>query len=147
MDVRELVIREEVRQTLADYTRATDGFDLAALARCFAADGVLEFSGGNAPLVGPAAIEEGLGSAVGARPGAPRPTHVRHHVSSVRFAAVSEERVQVGSYFAVHTDVGLDHWGRYRDALVPGGAGWVFAHRRVTVDGFAPGSLMRPEPE
>ncbi|EKF21215.1 hypothetical protein C731_4801 [Mycolicibacterium hassiacum DSM 44199] len=32
----ELAIRESVRQTLADYTAATDSFDLAALAACFA---------------------------------------------------------------------------------------------------------------
>ena len=32
----ELEIRESVRQTLADYTAATDRFDLRALAACFA---------------------------------------------------------------------------------------------------------------
>ena len=33
----ELEIRESVRQTLADYTAATDRFDLRALAACFGA--------------------------------------------------------------------------------------------------------------
>lgn len=41
----ELEVRESVRQTLADYTAATDRFDLRALAACFAEDGVLEFTG------------------------------------------------------------------------------------------------------
>ena len=50
MEVWELEIRESVRQTLADYTAATDRFDLRALAMCFAPEGVLEFSGGDEPL-------------------------------------------------------------------------------------------------
>ena len=141
----ELAIRESVRQTLADYTAATDRFDLAALAACFAPDGVLEFSGGTEPLTGPAAIEAGLGTAMVRDSDSPTqaPTHVRHHVSSIRFEAVAGDRVEVSSYFAVHTDVGLDHWGRYRDVLVPVEGRWLFRHRRVRVDGFAADSLMR----
>jgi hypothetical protein len=145
MDSWEQEVREAVRQTLADYTAATDRFDLHALATCFGASGVLEFTGGAEPLTGPAGIEAGLGAAMGRPrdPGRPTPTHVRHHVSSVRFGAVTEDRVDVSSYFAVHTDVGLDHWGRYRDVLVPVEGRWLFAHRRIGVDGFAADSLMK----
>jgi SnoaL-like domain len=144
MDAWELGIRESVRQTLADYTAATDGFDLNALAACFAEDGVLEFTGGSEPLTGPAAIQAGLAAAVGGPrdPAKAVPTHVRHHVSSIRFTSVTADRVDVGSYFAVHTDVGLDHWGRYRDVLVPGDGRWLFAHKRINVDGFSPNSMM-----
>ncbi|WP_396930335.1 nuclear transport factor 2 family protein [Mycolicibacterium sp.] len=144
MQYAEVSIRESVRQTLADYTAATDGFDLHALAECFAQDGVLEFTGAEQPLVGPAAIESGLRAAIsGPRdPGRRVPTHVRHHVSSVRFTSVGGERVGVSSYFAVHTDIGLDHWGRYRDVLVERGERWLFAHRKISVDGFSPASLM-----
>lgn len=140
----ELEVRESVRQTLADYTAATDRFDLRALAACFADDGVLEFTGGAEPLTGPTQIEAGLGSAVRQRgaPARPAPTHVRHHVSSIRFGSVTRERVEVSSYFAVHTDIGLDHWGRYRDVLTPVNGRWLFAHRRIIVDAFAAGSLM-----
>jgi hypothetical protein len=141
----EIDIREEVRQTLSDYTAATDRFDLHALARCFAPHGVLEFTGGVEPLKGPAAIVAGLGSAMvrESDPHKQTPTHVRHHVSSIRFESVTRDRVEVSSYFAVHTDVGLDHWGRYRDILVPSGGRWLFAHRRIKVDAFSAASLMR----
>ena len=144
MEAWELVVRESVRQTLADYTAATDRFDLHALAACFGDEGVLEFTGGAEPLTGRAEIEAGLAAAV-TRPGQPprrAPTHVRHHVSSIRFGSVARERVEVSSYFAVHTDIGLDHWGRYRDVLVPVEGRWVFTHRRITVDAFAADSLM-----
>jgi hypothetical protein len=145
MDPWELEVRESVRQTLADYTAATDRFDLRALAECFGRDGVLEFTGGVEPLKGRAAIEAGLGSAMAKEPDPHRqtPTHVRHHVSSIRFESVDRERVGVSSYFAVHTDVGLDHWGRYRDVLVAEDGRWLFAHRRIKVDAFSAASLMR----
>lgn len=141
----ELSIREEARQLLADYTAATDRFDLRELAACFASDGILEFTGGDDPLTGPAAIEAGLAAAMSTPQDATRakPAFVRHHVSSIRFGAVGTERVEVSSYFAVHTDIGLDHWGRYRDLLVPEEGRWLFGYRRITVDAFAPDSLMR----
>lgn len=147
MEAWELEVRESVRQTLADYTAATDRFDLRALAACFGDEGVLEFTGGAEPLKGPAAIEAGLGEALArpseaGQPARPLPTHVRHHVSSVRFGAVARDRVEVSSYFAVHTDIGLDHWGRYRDVLVPVNGRWLFSHRRISVDAFADDSLM-----
>jgi hypothetical protein len=145
MEAWEFDIRESVRQTLADYTAATDRFDLRGLAACFAPDGVLEFTGGAQPLVGPEAIETGLRAAMSKDPDPDRrvPTHVRHHVSSTRFRSVARDRVEVSSYFAVHTDIGLDHWGRYRDVLVALDGRWLFAHRRITVDAFAADSLMR----
>lgn len=144
MEGWELEVRESVRQTLADYTAATDRFDLRALAACFDNEGVLEFTGGDEPLRGRTEIEAGLGAAL-TRPSQPArraPTHVRHHVSSILFGSVARDRVEVSSYFAVHTDIGLDHWGRYRDVLVSVNGRWLFAHRRISVDAFAADSLM-----
>jgi hypothetical protein len=143
VQVWELEIRESVRQTLADYTAATDTFDLKALAACFTAEGVLHYTGGE-PLIGRAAIEAGLGAQVGASRDVSSPTltHVRHHLASIRFAGVASDRVDVTSYFAVHTDVGLDHWGRYRDVLVLVDGRWLFTSRKITVDGFSTDSLM-----
>lgn len=145
MQAWELEVRESVRQTLADYTLATDEFDLKALGACFAAGGVLEYTGGK-QLIGPNGIETGLGAQRNAprEPSRRLPTHIRHHVSSIRFVAVTPERVDVTSYFAVHTDIGLDHWGRYRDVLVPDRRRWLFASRRIGVDGFSADSLMVP---
>lgn len=143
MESWEIAARESVRQTLADYTAATDGFDLAALASCFTADGVLEYTGASAALIGPEQIEAGLAAQLAREPSTePRPTHVRHHVSSIRLSKVTIDRVEASSYFVVFTDVGVDHWGRYRDVLVPGDDRWLFASRKIKVDGFAPESMM-----
>lgn len=143
MEIWELVVRESVRQTLADYTAATDRFRLHDLAACFAPDGILDFTGGE-PMVGPAAIAAGLAAQMGGSTAGPVAlTHVRHHVSSVLFGAVTPERVEVSSSFVVFTDVGVDHWGRYRDGLVPVDGRWLFSSRKISVDGHSAQSLMR----
>jgi hypothetical protein len=138
----ELVCRESVMQTLSDYTAATDSFDLVALAACFTVTGTLEYTGGRDPLIGPDQIETGLRSQLSRPASGPRPSYVRHHVSSVRFARIAAFEVETSSYFLVLTDIGVDHWGRYRDVLVPVENRWLFASRKIKVDGFAPNSLM-----
>jgi hypothetical protein len=143
----ELELRESVRQTLADYTAATDGFDLGALAACFSPDGTLEFTGGGEALVGRDGIKAGLAAQLtGPRPGGRSPRYVRHHVSSIRIFGVEVQRTEASSYFVTYTDVGVDHWGRYRDVLVPHGDRWLFASRRIRVDGFSSVSLMNDQP-
>ncbi len=142
MDTWELVVRESVRQTLADYTAGTDRNRLEDIAACFAPDGALTISG-RAPMVGPQAIVAGLGAQVHRFAEGRVPlTHVRHHVSSVRFGAVGRDRVEADSYFLAITDIGVDHWGRYRDVLVPVGDRWLFASREARAEGFSPDSLM-----
>ena len=143
MESWELSIRESVRQTLSDYTAGTDRNRLDDIAACFAPDGVLSFTGRD-PMVGPAAIVAGLSAQVSRFAKSPVPlTHVRHHVSSVRFDAVTRDRVEVSSYFLALTNIGVDHWGRYRDVLVPVDDRWLFASRQAIADGFSADSLMR----
>lgn len=142
----ELALRESVRQTLADYTAATDGFDLGALAACFAPEGILEFTGGGDALVGRAGIEAGLAAQLSRPPGSRSPRYVRHHVSSIRIFEVEAQRAEASSYFVVFTDVGVDHWGRYRDVLVPYDDRWLFVSRKIRVDGFSSDSLMNHQP-
>lgn len=143
MEMWELGVRESVRQTLADYTAGTDRNRITDVAACFAPNGSLKFTGGE-PMIGPAAIVAGLGTQVDRFAAGPVPlTHVRHHVSSVRFGAVARDRVEVSSYFLALTNIGVDHWGRYRDVLVPVDGRWLFASREAVADGFSSESLMR----
>lgn len=143
MEIWELAIRESVRQTLADYTAGTDSNIIDHVAACFAPDGSLSFPGAE-PMVGPQAIAAGLGAQADRFAEGPVPlTHVRHHVSSVRFGAVTPDRVEVSSYFLALTNVGVDHWGRYRDVLVPVDDRWLFTSRSAIADAFSSDSLMR----
>jgi hypothetical protein len=141
VDVEELVARECIRDTIAAYTHSGDRGRIADLAALFCADGVLEVAGGQTAR-GPAAIEAMLSGVVG-RPrsgGGPPVRMIRHHVSNVRITDYTPERANAVSYFLVLTDTGVDHWGRYRDVLVPRGDRWLFAHRVVRVDAHVPDS-------
>ena len=143
METWELSVRESVREMLSDCTVGTDRNRLDDIAACFAPDGVLAFTGGD-PMIGPAAIVAGLSAQASRFAKSPVPlTHVRHHVSSVRFGAVTHDRVEVNCISSALTNIGVDHWGRYRDVLVPVDDRWLFASRQAIADGFSADSLMR----
>ena len=143
METWELIARERIRDTLARYTWSGDSLRAEELAATFAEDGELEVRGSE-PVRGRAAIAAFI-SGVGGRPVAPAVRRiVRHNVTNVRFLELEPERALVASYFTVLTEIGLDHYGRYRDTLVPVGDEWLFRHRFVSTDWRSDGSTMAP---
>ena len=142
METWELAAREHIRDTLARYNWSGDAGRLDDLADTFCADGVLEIRGFE-PLRGRSEIVEFLGGVtrdvavgVGVKP------IVRHNVANVCFDEVTRDHAQVSCYFTVVTHIGLDHFGRYRDILVPDGDTWRIKHRKVSTDWAAPDSAM-----
>jgi hypothetical protein len=71
---------------------------------------------------------------------------IRHNVANELFTGLTPEQAHVSSYFTVLTHIGLDHFGRYRDTLVPDGGTWLIKHRKVTTDWAAPNSTMVRQP-
>lgn len=141
MELWELVARERIRDTLARYTWSGDAGKLDDLAAAFAPDGTLEIRG-EEPLRGRDAIVARLGG-VGGGPSAPGVKRiVRHNLANIRFTTVTPDRIAVSSYFTVVTEIGLDHYGRYRDEFVPERDQWLIAHRFVSTDWVAPDSTM-----
>lgn len=69
-------------------------------------------------------------------------THVRHFTSTHQIDFDDDDHASGRLYFAVLTDVGLDHWGRYVDRYVRTAEGWRFARRSVSVDGWSESSLF-----
>jgi hypothetical protein len=147
MEIWELSVREQIRDTIARYNWAGDAGRLDDLADTFCADGILEIRGFE-PLRGRSEIVAFLGGVTGkvaADAGVKR--IVRHNVVNVRFDDVTRDQAQVSCYFTVVTHIGLDHIGRYRDTLVPDGDVWRIKHRKVSTDWAAPDSVMaRPSP-
>jgi hypothetical protein len=147
MEIWELVARERVRDTLALYNWSGDAGRIADLTQSFCPDGELEVRG-TATATGRDAIAEFLGGVAAppadaaASPGVKR--IVRHTLTNIRFTEVTQERAQVSSYFTVFTEIGLDHYGRYRDVFAPVGDAWLIAHRFVSTDWRAPNSTMAP---
>jgi hypothetical protein len=137
----ELVARECIRDSLARYTWSGDALHLEELARAFCPDGVLEVRG-HEPVRGRDEIVAFLGGvvALGAGPTGPAPSTrrvVRHNLANTRFVELEPDRALVESYFTVLTEVGLDHFGRYRDTFVPVGDQWLIRHRFVSTDWHA----------
>lgn len=138
----ELVAREQIRDTLARYNWSGDAGRLDGLAETFCVDGVLEIRG-REPVRGRAAILSFLGGVTRnvAHDVDVKPV-VRHNLANVLFTGITADEARVSSYFTVVTHIGLDHFGRYRDVLVPDGGTWLIKHRMVSTDWAAPDSTM-----
>ncbi|MEE6138451.1 nuclear transport factor 2 family protein [Mycobacterium sp. 050128] len=142
MEMWELVAREQIRDTLARYNWSGDAGRLDGLAETFCVDGVLEIRGGK-PLRGRSEIVTFLGGVTGrlAVEADVKPV-VRHNVANIVFTSLTPDDARVSCYFTVVTHIGLDHFGRYRDVLVPDGGTWLIKHRKVSTDWAAVGSAM-----
>jgi hypothetical protein len=145
MELWELCARELIRETLARYTWSGDAMNLSELAESFCEDGELELRGG-VPVRGREAIVEFLGGAVASPNAVARESGVRrivrHNLANIRFTEVMPQQAEVACYFTVFTEIGLDHYGRYRDVFVPVGDRWLIRHRFVSTDWHAPDSTM-----
>jgi hypothetical protein len=146
VEMWELVAREQIRDTLARYNWSGDAGRLDGLAETFCADGVLEIRGSE-PLRGRAEIVAFLGGVtrnvavnVDVKP------VIRHNVANVLFTRLTPDEAHVSCYFTVVTHIGLDHFGRYRDTLVPDGGTWLIKHRKVSTDWTAPDSAIARQP-
>ena len=138
METWELVARECVRDTVARYNHAGDAGRFGTMVECFAPDGELVIVGSGS-YTGHAALRAFFSGVGGTAPGF---TYLRHCVTNLLIDVVDAQEATASSYFQVITDIGLDHWGRYRDRLVPVGDRWLFAERSVKTDGYAAGSFF-----
>ena len=145
MELWELAARERIRDTLARYNWSGDGLRLDDLAQTFCENGELELRGAE-PVRGRAAIVSLLGGVVTGPIAAAAATSVkrivRHNVTNIRFTDVTPQQVRVACYFTVFTEIGLDHYGRYRDVFAPVGDDWLIRQRFVSTDWSAPASTM-----
>jgi hypothetical protein len=146
VDMWELVAREQIRDTLARYNWSGDAGRLDGLAETFCTDGVLEIRGLE-PLRGRTEIASFLSGVTRTVAGDVdvKPI-VRHNLANVLFTGLTADQAEVSSYFTVVTHIGLDHFGRYRDTLVPDSDTWLIKHRKVSTDWAAPNSAMARRP-
>lgn len=138
----ELAAREQIRHTITAYAVAGDQGRLEDLAAQFTEDGILEVRGrdiarGRAEIIAMLSRHGDRGRADGATTG---PFFVRHFVTNILVTDIAQAEAHAVAYFAVFTASGPDHWGRYRDHLVPDGDRWLLRHRTVRVDSAIKGS-------
>jgi SnoaL-like domain len=141
MELWELLARESIRDTVARYTHCADKGRFEELASLFQPDAVLDIGEGRV-LQGRDGIRGFLG---GQRTDLQQQTGaslVRHHVSNLRLDFESPVRARGVAYFLVVTDRGPDHWGQYRDVYTQSAERWLFAERRVKLEGYGPDSWV-----
>ena len=141
MNDEELRLRVGVSDLLTTYQYLADTGRVEQVAALFAPDGVLQIGGDR--YTGPDAILRMLQD-TGRRFADADFLPARHHLSSIHIEPLPDGTASSHACFQFIGTRGLDHWGTYRDVVVPGPDGWRFGHRRVVTEGFAPGSTLAP---
>ena len=140
MEHWELIARESIRDLVARYNANGDSGRFAPMLELFADDAAMELP--DATHTGREAIRamlEGVATRTGDRP-ASGARFIRHFTATHQIDIASTSEASGRAYYAVLTDKGLDHWGRYIDRYCCIDGRWLFAHRKVSVDGAVPGS-------
>jgi hypothetical protein len=141
MELWELMAREAIRETVARYAHYADSGRFADLAELFADEGTLDVET-EQPLHGRTAIRDFLTRVALDLATESTSKMIRHNVSNLTIDFSSEREATGRCYFLAVTDIGVDHWGRYRDVYCPESDGtWKFAYRNVRTDGRVPGGF------
>ncbi|MCH2172825.1 nuclear transport factor 2 family protein [Myxococcota bacterium] len=143
MEAWELVARESIRDLIGRYNANGDSGRFDPMLELFAEDATMELPTGIHQ--GRAAIRamfEGVATSTGAGPSA-RAQFIRHFTATHQIDVLSRTEARSRCYYAVLTDRGLDHWGRYIDEFRNIDGRWLFWHRKVTTDSTVPDSWAR----
>jgi hypothetical protein len=133
----ELEAREQIRDLVARYNANGDAGRFDAMLALFAEDATLELADG--AHLGKAAIRAVFEAAAHRTVGAGRAAFVRHFTATHQIDVLSDSKARGRCYFAVLTERGLDHWGRYVDEYRRVDGRWLYQRRKVTVDAALPG--------
>ena len=142
MNLLELLARESIRDTIARYNHAGDAGHYEAMVDCFARDGALHIVGGEVHC-GHDALRHFFSSVSGLSDRLAQLTVLRHCVTNVLIELTSPTTATSRAYFQVLTDIGLDHWGSYRDEFTAVGERWLIAKRSVKTDAYMPNSFFK----
>jgi len=133
----EIEARECIRDLVARYNASGDAGRFDAMLALFADDATFEFESDT--LAGRPAIRAFF-ERVAERTGAGRAAaFVRHFTATHQIDVVSADEARGRCYYAVLTERGLDHWGRYVDEYRRVDGRWLFRRRKVTLDAAMPG--------
>jgi hypothetical protein len=138
VELWELIARESIRDLVARYNANGDSGRIEQMLDLFAPDARVE--------VVPDRIHRGreeiralFQGAADVHDDAPPIRFLRHHTATHQIDLLGRSEARGRCYFAVYTEEGLDHWGRYNDEYIEIDGAWRFRTRRVTVEGQVPG--------
>jgi len=147
MTSEELLAREAIRQTLADYTMAGDRLRTEEFMAVFTADAILETDGvpesDSFRYEGREAIRSWISR--WREPPTEGPVHqsrfIRHHLSTCQITFTGPDTAKARTYWTAYTDIGPDHCGYYLDEFRREEDRWLISHRRIRLDWRSAGSL------
>ena len=138
MEPWELAARESIRDLVARYNAFGDSGRWEDLLDLFMQDAELALHEGES-FVGHEEMKTFFTGAATSGGRRSSPVRVWHHTSTLVIDLEERDRATGRCYFAVLTEAGLDHWGRYRDLYQKEGKRWRFARRSVSIDSRVPG--------
>jgi hypothetical protein len=141
MEHWELAAREAIRDLVARYNANGDTARFAQVIELFAPDAVMDVGDGRL-YTGHNEILTVFTRARDHAEGDHSPVYLRHLTATHQIDLIDEMTARGRCYYQVLTAIGIDHWGRYIDDYRTVDGRWLFARRRVTVDGRAPASLF-----
>ncbi len=143
MEVWELAARESIRDLVARYNASGDSGRFDETMALFADDAVVEVVPGRT-YTGRDEIRSlftGAAKTNAAEPAgkAKKLRFLRHYTATHQIDILGPDEARGRCYYAVITESGLDHWGRYLDRYVRRDGHWMFHQRHITVDASVPG--------
>jgi 3-phenylpropionate/cinnamic acid dioxygenase small subunit len=149
MTLEELLARESIRQTMANYTMAGDRLRVDDFVAVFTEDAVLESDGVPESDAfryhGRDAMRNWFArwsAPTADAPQTPQATFVRHHLSTSQIEFTGNNTARARTYWVAYTDIGPDHGGYYLDTFRRVDEHWLIAHRKVRLDWRSPQSLF-----
>jgi hypothetical protein len=137
MDSAQLRTKVGVADLLATYQYLADAGKIRQLAGLFTPDAVFENNTGE--HIGPQGVLDFFQSTKAAFIAADF-MPARHYLNSVYVQPRGDGSASAYACFQYIGIRGLDHWGTYRDEVIPAGDGWKFARRQAIVEGCVSGS-------
>jgi len=140
----ELIARESIRDLVARYNASGDAGRFEETLALFTEDALVEIVSGQSYRgrdeirslftgASAASAPAGLGESDTKR------YFLRHFTATHQIDILDTARAAGRCYYAVLTDAGLDHWGRYVDRYARCGERWLFAARTISMDAAVPG--------
>jgi hypothetical protein len=148
MELWELEARESIRDLVARYNANGDSGRIDAMAELFAEDAVMVIAP-DAEHAGRKAIHamfSGVASGTRDQRGSGF-RFIRHYTATHQIDVLSPTQARGRCYYAVLTDRGLDHWGRYIDEYRCIDGRWQFWRRTCTTDARVEGSWAQASSE
>lgn len=145
METWELIARESIRDIVARYNSNGDRGRIDEMMTLFTPDAHLQVPG-HAAQEGIDAIRTFFTTVAGGDDNSFELTSLHHHIATHQIDIIDEQLARGRCYFAVYTQEGLDHWGRYIDEYHCHDGKWKFQRREVRVDGITPGGWADSRP-